>query len=288
MDLKSQFDSLLIEEKSVRDQLKASREILEKLDKKIEELGTIKDSIRDLKVDLAHANASGESEISTINSDIRMLKENIEEEQKKINPYIKMEEDRKNKIKELGAEIRGINATKIDLLEKKKYFDFWVDGFKKIRMMLFDSMISQLESLAQHYLSEYSSELNIIMTTERETRSGTIKDEFHIAIVDGNGDEVSYEMYSGGERQKIRLSISRALSQFIKDGCGVDYNVIAFDEPNDSLDDIGKDTNFDTFQVLSETEGKAVLVTDHDSLFKDRFDHNIMVIKERGESIIHA
>jgi ABC-type lipoprotein export system ATPase subunit len=68
----------------------------------------------------------------------------------------------------------------------------------------------------------------------------------------------------------------------------VDYNVIAFDEPNDSLDDMGKDTNFDTFQVLSETEGKAVLVTDHDSLFKDRFDHNIMIIKEKGESVIHV
>jgi hypothetical protein len=123
-----------------------------------------------------------------------------------------MEEKRKAMIKELGAEIRGMNETKNDLLKKKGYFDFWVDGFRKIRMMLFDSMISQLESMAQHYLSEYSSELNILMTTERETRSGTIKDEFHIAIVDGNGDEVSYEMYSGGERQRFDVYIKSLIS----------------------------------------------------------------------------
>jgi DNA repair exonuclease SbcCD ATPase subunit len=288
MEIKSELDTFPEKEKELRDQLKVSKELVDEIDRKIEELDLVKDSIRDFKVSLAHAESDGESALSSTVIEITSLKINIANKQKEVNPYTEMEANRKKQIKELGAEIRGMNASKNDLLDKKKYFDFWIEGFKKIRMMLFDSMISQLESLAQHYLSEYSSELNIIMTTERETRSGTIKDEFHIAIVDGNGDEVSYEMYSGGERQKIRLSISRALSQFIKDGCGVDYNVIAFDEPNDSLDDMGKDANFDTFRILSEEEGKAVLVTDHDSLFKDRFDHNVLVIKENGESTIHA
>ena len=287
METKSELDIIPDKERSLRDQLKVSKSLVEEIDKKIRELDTIKDSIRDLKVELAHAQADGDQAVAASVYEITNLKNSMLRKSEEINPYIEMEEKRKNQIKELGAEIRGMNENKNGLLDKKKYFDFWIDGFKKIRMMLFDSMISQLESLAQHYLSQYSSELNIIMTTERETRSGTIKDEFHIAIVDGNGDEVSYEMYSGGERQKIRLSISRALSQFIKDGCGVDFSVIAFDEPNDSLDDMGKETNFDTFEELAES-GKAVLVTDHDSVFQDKFDHRILVVKENGESIIHA
>jgi DNA repair exonuclease SbcCD ATPase subunit len=286
MEINAELDSLSSKETSVRDFMRTDRELLNKLDKETEELDRVKSAISNLKIKLARA--SGDSTIAILESNIKTLKNNIKIKTGEINPYIEMEEKRKGQIKELGAEIRGMNETKKGLLDKKKYFDFWIDGFKKIRMMLFDSMISQLESLAQHYLSQYSSELNIIMTTERETRSGTIKDEFHIAIVDSNGDEVSYEMYSGGERQKIRLSISRALSQFIKEGCGVDFSLIAFDEPNDSLDDLGKDVNFETFQTLSETDGKAVLVTDHDSTFKDKFDHHILVVKENGESIIHV
>ena len=288
MGIKSEWDTIPDKERSLRDQLKVSKSLVDEIDKKIRELDTIKDSIRDLKVELSHAQADGESTISASVITITNLKNDMLKKSEEINPYLEMEENRKKQIRELGSKIRGMNETKNGLLDKKKYFDFWVDGFKKIRMMLFDSMISQLESLAQHHLSEYSSELNIIMATERETRSGTIKDEFHIAIVDGNGDEVSYEMYSGGERQKIRLSISRALSQFIKEGCSVDFSFIAFDEPNDSLDDLGKESNFDTFTYLAENDGKAVLVTDHDALLRDRFDCRILVIKEGGESIIHV
>jgi len=284
MEINAEIGDFQPKEIDVRILMKKSREELDNIDTYLNELDSVKDSINDLK--LKKSQISNNRELSRLESEIEQLKKNIELKKKEANPYIEMEEQRKIKIKEIGAEIREANSSKKDLLDKKSYFDFWVEGFKKIRMMVFDSMISQLESLSQYYLSEYSSELRILMTTERETRSGTIKDEFHIAIVDSNEDEVSYEMYSGGERQKIRLSISRALSQFIKDSCGVDFSVIAFDEPNDSLDDVGKDVNFEIFQILSETEGKAVLVTDHDSLLSDKFDHRITVIKENGESRI--
>jgi DNA repair exonuclease SbcCD ATPase subunit len=50
---------------------------------------------------------------------------------------------------------------------------------------------------------------------------------------------------------------------------------------------VGKDANFETFEELAES-GKAVLVTDHDELFKDKFDYSITVIKEKGESTIHV
>jgi len=285
MEENVKIDNLATQEKKVRELMKEDRASLIEMDQKIEELERIKNLISSLKIQLVKL--SGNSIVTKLELEIQNLEDNIELKTNEFNPYIEMEEKRKNQIKELGAEIREINENKNNILTKKKYFDFWIDGFKKIRMMLFDSMISQLESLAQHYLSEYSSELNIVMTTERETRSGTIKDEFHIAIVDSNGDEVSYEMYSGGERQKIRLSISRALSQFIKDGCNVDFSIIAFDEPNDSLDDFGKETNFQTFEELAES-GKVVLVTDHDESFKDKFDCSITIIKENGESTIHV
>jgi DNA repair exonuclease SbcCD ATPase subunit len=286
MEINSIINDLASKEKIAGENVRLCNKDLDAIDKLIEELETVKNEISDLKVDWAKLQQN--SFMATLESEIKTLGIRINNKIEEVNPYIEMEEKRKNQIKILGVEIRNINTQITEVQNRKNYFDIWVDGFKKIRMMIFDTMISQLEHLAQGYLSQYSSELNIVMTTERETRSGTIKDEFHIAIIDTNGDEISYEMYSGGERQKIRLSISRALAQFIKEGCGVDFNVVAFDEPNDSLDDVGKEINFNTFEELSEKEGKAVLVTDHDSTFKEKFDYNIVVIKENGESVIHV
>lgn len=286
MELNSECNAMQIEEKELRNNMRLDRETIIAIDAVLEKATELKNKIYELQVELAAVNSS--SNIQVLESQILELENRKIEKKEEKNPHIEMEEKRKARIKELGTEIRNIREH-MNLLQKQmEYFNFWIEGFKKIRMMIFDSMISQLETLAQWYLSQYSSELNIIMTTERETRSGTIKDEFHISIVDTNGDEISYEMYSGGERQKIRLSISRALAQFIREGCGVDFNIVAFDEPNDALDDIGKDTNFETFQELSEKEGKSVLVTDHDSVFKDKFDNNIVIIKENGESSIHV
>ena len=283
MEMNSVINDLNSEDKIERENLRLCNKDLDAIDRLVEELESVKDQIADLKIEWNRLQQN--SFMATLESEINTIKIRIKNKTEEINPYVDMEEKRRNQIKILGIEIRDIKNQISEAQTKKKEFDFWVEGFKKIRMMVFDSMISQLEHLAQGYLSQYSSELNIVMTTERETRSGTIKDEFHISIIDANGDEISYEMYSGGERQKIRLSISRALAQFIREGCGRDFNVVAFDEPNDALDDVGKEINFDTFQEMSE-DGKVVLVTDHDSSFKDLFDYSITIVKEDGESII--
>ena len=218
---------------------------------------------------------------------IENIQERILQEQKSINPFLEKEKERVKKIQALNIEIEKLKKETLEIENVKKYYDIWIDGFKKIRLSLFKTMVDKLENLANEYLSKYSSELQIIIKTENETRSGTIRDELYIGVIDSNGIEMSYEMYSGGERQKVRLSIARALTQFIKDSCGVEFNFIAFDEPNDALDDVGKEINFETFQELSE-EGKLVLVTDHDSLFKDKFDEVIKVIKENGVSNIYG
>jgi DNA repair exonuclease SbcCD ATPase subunit len=201
------------------------------------------------------------------------------------NPYVEQEEKRKTTIFTLVNQTKDQKQIIAGLEMDSKYYQFWVEGFKKIRLMLFGTMIDRFQDYAQSLLSQYTSELQIQFSTERETRSGTIKDEFDISITDSSETTLSYEMYSGGERQKIRLSIARALAEMIKDDCGKEFNFEGFDEPNDSLDDVGKEINFDIFTKLAE-EGKAVLVTDHDSIFKDKFDRSITVVKEHDKSHI--
>jgi DNA repair exonuclease SbcCD ATPase subunit len=213
------------------------------------------------------------------------LKVSLQGQKSAKNPYEKQEEERKKAVFAMAGRAKGLKQEIEGINTDISYQQFWLEGFKKIRMSLFSTMIDNFQSYAQDQLSQYSSEHQIQFSTERETRSGTMKDEFHIIITDGGGTTRAYEMCSGGERQKIKLSIARGLEAMIKDDCGRDFNFMAFDEPNHALDDIGKDINFDLFTKLAE-EGKAVLVTDHDALFKDKFDHSITVVKENDKSYI--
>jgi DNA repair exonuclease SbcCD ATPase subunit len=209
----------------------------------------------------------------------------LEDIENRVNPYKKQEEERKSTLFDLVKQSKDIKTGIEAFNQETQYYRFWADGFKSIRISLFGIMLDRFQSFAQNLLSQYSSELQIQFSTERETRSGTMKEEFDISVTDSSGTTLSYEMYSGGEKQKIRLSIAMALASMIKDDCGKDFNFIAFDEPNDALDEVGKEVNFEVFTKLA-MGGKAVLVTDHDSIFKDKFDHSIMVIKKDNKSCI--
>lgn len=220
---------------------------------------------------------------------IRSRIENIKREQETIrkmpNPYKEQESTRKATLFSLASEAKSLRQQIESLETESKYYAFWAEGFKKIRFSLFGTAIDRFQDYAQATLSQYTSELQIYFSTERETRSGTVKDEFDISVTDASGTTLSYELYSGGEKQKLRLSIALALAQMIRDSCGKEFNFIAFDEPNDALDDCGKSVNFEVFSKLAQ-DGRAVLVTDHDALFKDQFDRTIVVVKENGKSRI--
>lgn len=269
--------------KGIQTDLTKAKQKVAEIKVALEEISKAETLISECKTEIAEIKA--DNDVSAYKAHIEELNTAIAAKQKEVNPYVKKEEERKVLIKQIGATIRGVQNQITETQSEQAYYIPWVDGFKKIRMNLFQTMIDELENTIQEYLSQYSSELSVILSTEKETRSGTLKDEFHIGVIDADGVEMSYEMYSGGEKQKVRLSIARALAQFIRNSCGVEFNFIAFDEPNDALDEAGKETNFETFQELAD-EGKAVLVTDHDSNFKDKFHYNILVVKEEGESHI--
>lgn len=253
---------------------------LKRIESKVKELQTL---IFNAKTDILTLEKGSKEQrhLTTLEN----LKDRLERLESGQNPYEIQEEERKKTLFSLVRESKDMKAEIDSLNQDIIYFQFWTEGFKKIRMALFGTMISKFQEFAQDLLSQYSSELQIVFSTERETRSGTTKDEFNISITDFSGTTLSYEMYSGGERQKARLSIARGLAMMIKEDCGIEYNFEAFDEPNDSLDDIGKDINFDIFSKIAE-EGKVVLVTDHDSLFKEKFDYSITIIKENDRSKI--
>ncbi len=244
---------------------------------------TLQKNINKSKIDVLSLGKS--LEIERQRNALENLKVSLEAMKLANNPYEKQEEERKRALFSAVRRSKEEKQKIDDLNQEISYYQFWTEGFKKIRISLFKTMIDRFQEYAQELLSQYSSELQVQFSTVRETRSGTIKDEFDISITDSSGTILSWEMYSGGEKQKTRLSIARALSQMIKDDCGIEFNFEVFDEPNDALDSFGRDVNFDLFAKIAE-EGKCVLVTDHDAFFKDRFSDSITIVKENDKSYI--
>lgn len=217
---------------------------------------------------------------------VAALESQIESVRQQENTYVGMKLKNDRQIQEVQQEIDTMQEEVVTKKEEGKYLTYWIEGYKRLRMMMFDSLIIRLEELSQDLLSEYSSELSVTITGEKDLKSGGKKNEIYIEIVGSKGKKSSFEAYSGGERQKVKMAVSLALSEVIKEKCGKDFNLIIFDEANNALDDIGKDTNYQAFKKIAEN--KTVLVVDHDGVFSDRFDQTITIIKEENGSRIAA
>lgn len=215
---------------------------------------------------------------------IRRIDEKIAETKNSPNPWAEEKKKLRAKIKEIKTQQKDKKLRIAELEEEIRRYQFWKTGFKKIQLSAFDQIIDAFESAAQSALREYTSDINIRFETERETKGGNVRDEFHIVIEDGTGP-ISYELYSGGERQKVKLAVSLALADIVEERCGRAFNLIGFDEPNDGLDEAGRDANFAAFQNKAN-QGRIVLVTDHNAFFTDKFDHSIIVEKKGGASRI--
>lgn len=223
--------------------------------------------------------------MATLEAELKAKVRELENLHNETNPYTQKEEDRVKKARTLGRSLIENKSAREAQIFGKSVQEFWVEGFKKIRFMLFDLIRDEFEDLVQSVLGEYSNELHVQFETERETRSGTTKDEFHISVIDDTGVELSWEMYSGGEEQKAKLAISNGLAQMVENQCNRTINFRAFDEPNDALADVGKSINFNFFSQIAE-QGKAVICTDHDALFKDKFDNVVTIVRENKRSYI--
>lgn len=238
--------------------------------------------LEDNIIDLERREKYLKKELARITGDYNR---DIKTEKNRENIYLELEEQRKQNIKKYSAIETDLKKKLKQLDTKIKYFDFWHTNFKKLQLRLFNKIVEMFELFANDILSKHSSNLSVSFHTESETKSGTIRDGFEITVTTADGKSISFDMFSGGEKKRVSLAISIALSKIIQNQCGRDYGIILLDEPNDELDDTGKETNFKILEEIAKS-GITVFVIDHDAYFKDKFDDVIQIEYKNGESVI--
>jgi DNA repair exonuclease SbcCD ATPase subunit len=227
-----------------------------------------------------------ETEIRQVEFELKKLKEHFEKEKSSKNEYQGMLED---KIAELGKSQDDIqlNQDKIHKLnEQYEAVNYWVSGFKKLRLLVIEETLRSLEieinnSLESLGLVNWKVQFDI----ERENKSGGVTKGFVVFIQPPNQESVRWEAYSGGETQLLRLAGALGLSNLIMERAGLNNLLEIYDEPSSHVSNVN--ALVQTLHNRANSLGKKVILVDH-SAIEYPFDSEVLVVKDENGSRIEV
>lgn len=162
--------------------------------------------------------------------------------------------------------------------------EFWKGAFKRIRLMLIQRALAQMEVETESAASALGLPgWKIKFTTETETKSGTTKQGVQVQVFSPLHDG-PWEAWSGGEAQRIRLAISMGIAALIQRMAGVSWTLEVFDEPTTFLSEVGKEDLLDCLQWRAQSNGKVLWIVDHHALQHSGFAEVWQVTKTRDGS----
>jgi DNA repair exonuclease SbcCD ATPase subunit len=213
------------------------------------------------------------------------LQARLATEAKRANPYSQMLEQ---KVQALDHLKKGVKHAKrqIDALnEEHAAVNFWVGGFKRVRLFIIEDTLRQLElevnnNLASLGLLDWRVEFDV----ERENKSGGVTKGFTVFVHAPDHDEpVRFEAWSGGETQRLRLAADLGLANLIMERAGLSGAIEFYDEPSSHLSQEGLGDLAETLAQRARGLGKVIFVADH-HMIEFPFADVVTVIKDLAGS----
>jgi len=163
---------------------------------------------------------------------------------------------------------------------------YWKQTFKRVRLYLLKQV---LDSLTVEIAAAASAlglpTWKIALTTETETKSGTIKPGIQITVT--SPDNASRKRYSGGEHQRIKLAISIGLANMIQRMAGGTFDFEIWDEPTQFLSEEGISDLLECLSYRAQSTKKSIYLLDHRSL-NYGFDETIFIEKTHEGSRVRV
>jgi DNA repair exonuclease SbcCD ATPase subunit len=197
--------------------------------------------------------------------------------------------DTKGKISELKKILGTKNQELNDLNKDKIGVEYWVKGFKEIRLTLLKEALTSLDievnnNLIQLGLSDWSISFDI----ERVTKAGTLSKGFQVFINSplSNG-EVPWEAWSGGESQRLRLAGAMGLANLLLNRKGIQSNIEVWDEPSSYLSQSGISDMIEYLAQRAAENNKQIWLVDHRTLDFGDFQSTVIITKDEDGSHIN-
>jgi len=152
-------------------------------------------------------------------------------------------------------------------------------GPNGIKAIMVDYLVPQLETKINNILEKLSEFTVKLDTQKRGIGEETVLEGLFINIINEQGEEFSFNNYSGGQRLKIIVSISEALAEVQKIGFRVlDELFIGLDE--DSIEE------FTAVMLELQERFSQMICISHLTSIKNIFDERLLAVNTNGVSSI--
>ncbi|MEM4134654.1 MAG: AAA family ATPase [Candidatus Micrarchaeia archaeon] len=219
---------------------------------------------------------------------VEALKKQVTELKNKETELIRQKSQIESQIELCNRAEQELKELQIQLDEAKKnayIYSVLDEAYEKIPKIMFTNYIVALESKVNEILNRISnSGMQVELVTEKQTKTTkTVKNTLDIIVSDIIGER-RIENFSGGEKTRLTLAFTVALSELASKKAGHRILTLAIDEPP-GLDMQGfKDFASTINQLIQEEMFAKCFVISHSGELIDEFEQKIRVQKLNGSS----
>jgi exonuclease SbcC len=160
-------------------------------------------------------------------------------------------------------------------------------GVNGIPAMIIEHTLPELEREANKILQQLTGgRMHVRFETQRETKSGTLRETLDIIISDEKGTR-PYENFSGGEQFRVNFAIRVALSRLLARRSGVRLRSLFVDEGFGSLDADGRQRLVEAIKTVQDSFHLILVITHIDEL-REAFPTQILVSKSDAGSLVEV
>jgi DNA repair exonuclease SbcCD ATPase subunit len=282
-DLKEELRSSEKERKSLVNTAKAkvekSEEVAAHLKENIASQEQIKDKYRKKKK-FYDENERGLIQIDAAITQLEKELKNLEKE----NPFDSTVKNLNKAIAKTKQEIEIVESALGKIGREQISTEFWIKGFKELRLWLVDSALRELEVNVNNSMLELGLDgWRVEFDIERETKSGGVSKGFIVLVhspesTTSNG-VAPFESWGGGVTQRLRIAGEVGLAEMIRSRQGVSFDLEVWDEVSTHLSVEGVEDMLDFFAERVRKTRRQIWLVDHNNLIGD-FDGRLVVSKD--------
>ena len=209
--------------------------------------------------------------------------------EKETNPHTETLERTKKQIEQVKDKVEEKEDELNKATRETSFFDYWVGGFKDVRLWLISQALNELSVYTNNALPELGLHgWKVHFDVERENTSGGVTKGFTVLISSPHSrDLVPWDAWSGGETQRLRIAGAVGMANLISDYRGLHSNIEVWDEPTAHLSEIGTTELLEFLKTRSTVNKKQIWLVDHRTLNFGAFNGEWRVIKTSKGSEIH-
>jgi DNA repair exonuclease SbcCD ATPase subunit len=217
-------------------------------------------------------------EVAQIKAHLAQLAQAVEE----VNPYTRTIQDLTAKIKQAHADLHSCKITLEEAERKTERKRYWIKGFRDLKLELITDVLQDFELTTNGMIEEVGlRDWEINYDIEQETKAGTMIRAINVGIKSPSSRKaVRWESWSGGERQRLKLIGTLALSDTLLAAAGIETNLEILDEPASYWSTEGIADMIVFLAERARAQNKSIYLVEHSAVESSHFARTLKIVRD--------